>query len=340
MLMKKREMIFFPEHHDGFREALEGFRGKPVAVMGHLRPDGDCIGSVIAMTRMLNASDYGIDAIGINRDPTPVNLKSFVGDTPFYVGGEPSLNGHVPVSVDCADDKRMGNTLRGQFEKIVVNVDHHVSNTSFGEFNFISSDASATAEILAGLFLDLDLPIDPVTAQALYIGIATDTGQFRFASTTPQVFEICCQLCGRGADPAKAAFALYENESFAKLGLLQRFLASLQREFNGRVCVGELHLGDFKETGALAEDTEGLVDYARAIEGVDVGILVEERDDGVKASLRAKDPVYRVHEIARQFNGGGHACAAGLNVKRKSVPKFRRELMDALEQHLASIERS
>ena len=133
------------------------------------------------------------------------------------------------------------------------------------------------------------------------------------------------------------AYHIYEREPFGKLRLLQRFLSTLQMECGGRACIGVLPLGVFAETGTGAEDTEGLVDYARIIEGVDVGVLIEERDDGtVKASLRAKDPCYRVDLIAAQFNGGGHACAAGLSLK-KDIGNFRERLVAAIQRQLDSV---
>ena len=155
----------------------------------------------------------------------------------------------------------------------------------------------------------------PQTAQALYAGILTDTGQFRFNSTSRRCFLLAGELVARGAAPAEAGYELYERESVGKLQLLQRFLSSLRIECGGRVCIGRLPEALFAATGTGGEDTEGLVDYARSIEGVEIGVLIEERPGGaLKASLRAKDPACRVDLIAAQFHGGGHACAAGLNL--------------------------
>ena len=175
-----------------------------------------------------------------------------------------------------------------------------------------------------------------VSAQALYAGILTDTGQFRFNSTSRRCFQLAGELVERGASPATVGHELYERESPGRLRLLQRFLASLKQECGGRVCVGTLSDGLFEATGTSAEDTEGLVDYARSIEGVEIGVLIEERKDGCfKASLRAKDPVYRVDLVAAQFGGGGHACAAGLNVK--NLPEFYALLIAALSKRLSEI---
>ena len=182
------------------------------------------------------------------------------------------------------------------------------------------------------MLLDNGLPIDAATAQGLYVGILTDTGQFRFNSTSRRTFLLAAELLARGADPAEAGYELYERETAGKLQLLQRFLASLRFECGGRVCIGLLPDGVFADTGTTPEDTEGMVDYARAIDGVDIGVLIEERPDGIKASLRAKDPAYRLDLVAAQFNGGGHACAAGLNLKGETLGSFYPRLVAALAE--------
>ena len=326
---------FFPQQSAQFAAAVQSLQGHKVAVIGHLRPDGDCIGSIVALTRVLQ--QHGIDAIGINRDAVPANLKAFVGDTPLILADEFQPEGHVAVTVDCADKKRIGDRLLGLFPEVALNVDHHLSNKQYGQQNVIIATASATAEILAGFYMDLGYPIDAITAQALYVGIATDTGQFRFPSTTPETFEIARRLCEYGARPAVAAHELYECESFAKIKLLQHFLDSLKLEFDGRVCVGLIENGVYESTGATIDDSEGLVDYARSIAGVDIGVLIEDRNGALKGSLRAKNPFYRVDQVAKQFNGGGHACAAGLNVDNSSIGEFYPLLMQALDQHLAAL---
>src|SRR5690606_8529959 len=227
---------------------------------------------------------------------------------------------------------RIGAVLDKAFPEIYLNIDHHISNTAYARHNLIEGHASATGEVLGGIFLENGYSWDPVTAQALYVGIATDTGQFRFGSTTQMTFEICCHLMENGANPATAAMELYERESPAKLALLQRFLASFQYYCNGRVCIGILRQKDWDETKASKEDTEGLVDFARSIEGVEIGVLVEERDGLLKGSFRAKDPRHRVDLLARKFNGGGHACAAGFN-PGSDFATFLPQLIAELENH-------
>jgi phosphoesterase RecJ-like protein len=245
---------------------------------------------------------------------------------------------YAAVFVDCADHARAGNRLKLRFPKPVGNIDHHLSNIGYAETNLVDSGSAATCEILAGLFFDNDLPVDSQAAQGLYTGILTDTGQFRFTSTTRRTFLLAAELMARGAKPTEAGFELYERETTGKLRLLQHFLASLRVECEGRVCIGTLPNGIFESTGSSMEDTEGLVDYARCIDGVEIGVLIEERPDGsVKASLRSKDPAYRLDRIAAQFNGGGHACAAGLSLK-PAPADFQARLLAALCARIQAVD--
>jgi phosphoesterase RecJ-like protein len=326
--------MYFPDHAPAFRRLLDGLRGRPVAVLGHLRPDGDCIGSQVGLTRVLRA--LGADAVAVNHDVVPRLLADFVGDTPWRRAADytPAPN-TLAACVDCADHARLGPRLGQLFPRPFLMVDHHVSNLGFAEHNFVFPATAATAEVLAGLFFDTGLTPDPVAAQALYVGIATDTGQFRYASTTAQVFRLCGELMAAGADPGLAARLLYERESPGKLRLLQLFLTSLRRELDGRVAVGVLRDADFTATGASREETEGLVEYARAMDGVEVGVLIEERHGAVKGSLRAKDSGYALHRLAHRFGGGGHASAAGFNVN-EPFEAFYPVFLQTLRDHLAS----
>jgi phosphoesterase RecJ-like protein len=329
---------FYPELAAAFERLLAAVTGRKVAVVGHARPDGDCIGAQVALARLLRSR--GQEAICVNSDAVPRRLQFLVGDTPFFLTGK--LPGrpadYLAVFVDCADHARAGERLKAAFPAPTGNIDHHLSNGGYAEVNLVDSPSAATCEILAGLAFDFGFTVDAVTAQALYAGILTDTGQFRFASTSRRCFVLAGELVARGAAPAVAGRELYERESSGRMQLLQRFLGSLRMECGGRVCLGTLAAGVFEETGTTAEDTEGLVDYARSINGVDIGGLIEERPGGgVKASLRAKEAAYRVDLVAAEFGGGGHACAAGLNVKTPT-PDFQDRLIAALARRLAAVD--
>lgn len=326
---------FFPELRPAFTRLLDRVAGLPVAVCGHARPDGDCIGSQVALARVLAAR--GQDVVCVNADPVPRRLQYCTGGMEFRRTDDALREplARAAIFVDCADHARGGERLKAHFARPVGVIDHHLSNAGFGEVNLIERSSAATCEILAGLFLDAGLPIDAATARALYAGILTDTGQFRFQATTRRCFTLAGELVARGASPAEAGFELYERESPGKLRLLQRFLASLRLEAGGRLCVGVLPAGIYEETGSSVEDTEGLVDYARSIDGVEIGALVEWRPDGsVKASLRAKEPSMRVDLVAARFKGGGHACAAGLSVPTPPAD-FEARLLAAMAERLA-----
>lgn len=326
---------YFEKESAKFAEVVERLRGERVVVLGHRRPDGDCIGSQVAMTRALRAC--GVEAVAANVDAVPRTLQAFVGDTPFHAEGSLPEGEYLSVTVDCADHTRVGLSLYERFPQALLNVDHHVSNDLYAETNLVLDEACATAEILAGLFFDNGIEVDAVTAQALYLGICTDTGQFCYGGTTAQVFELCRRLCECGAVPAAAARELYEREKPGRVRLLQRFLASFRMEFGERVCVGSLTQACYDATGTRSEDAENFVDYARSIEGVDLGCLLEERNGQLKGSLRAKEPRYRVDRLAKLFSGGGHACAAGFNQER-SLEDFYPVLVQAVGEHLAKVD--
>jgi phosphoesterase RecJ-like protein len=329
---------FYPQLSAEFARLLAAIAGRKVAVVGHARPDGDCIGSQVALARVLLAR--GHDVICVNLDPVPRRLQ-FLAAGMTFVRTDDALklpDDRVAILVDCADHARPGERLKAKFPTPIAAIDHHLSNAGFATFNLVDSASAATCEILAGVFLDNALPVDAQTAQALFAGILTDTGQFRFNSTSRRCFVLAGELVARGARPAGAGFELYERESLGQLQLLQRFIASLRLEAGGRICIGFLPEGIFEETKTTAEDTEGLVDYARCIDGVDIGGLIEERPGGaVKASLRAKEPAFRVDLVAGRFNGGGHACAAGLNLKN-GAENFYARLVAAMTERLALVD--
>ena len=321
--------LLYPQLRDAFNALLAACAGRRVVVIGHARPDGDCIGSQVALARLLRSR--GVDAVCCNPDPVPRRLEFLVPADMSFVPLETALGeARSAIFVDCADRNRASPRFAEAFPRPLGNIDHHLSNPNYAEFNLVDTPSAATAEILAGLVQDAELTLDPVIAMGLYTGIATDTGQFRFAATTERTFRLSAALVAAGANPALMGLELYERETFGKLQLLQRFLASLETCADGRVCIGLLPEGVYEQTGTNTEDAEGLVDYARAIDGVEIGALVEVRKGAIKGSLRAKHADYRVDQLAAKFNGGGHACAAGLNVKGESLELFLPRLRAAL----------
>lgn len=319
-----------------FLNIVEELKNKKVAVIGHMRPDGDCIGSQVALVRGLKT--LGIDAVALNKSPVPIFLQGFVGDTLFIQENFSDYKDYVAITVDCSDLSRVGTDLEILFPKIKLNIDHHISNDNYAENNIVEAKAAATCEIIANLFLENKIPIDPITAQALYLGIATDTGQFCYGGTNAQVFSLCAKLVELGAKPSESANALYEQESLERIQLLKDFLGSLKIELMGKLCIGKITQKMFRTTGTTKEDTEGFVNYPRSIKGVEIAALIEEGADGtVKGSLRAKKEEVRVDLLAKQFNGGGHACAAGFSFE-EDIDQFCPRFIRVAKKHLEDIQ--
>ena len=232
---------FYPEFSEAFVRLLVAVRGRQVAVVGHSRPDGDCIGSQVALARVLEAS--GSRAVCVNSDPVPRRLEYLTPGVRFIRTDEALLLAPetAAVFVDCADHARAGERLMARFHSPAGVIDHHLSNGGFAAINIVDSASAASCEMLAGIFIDTGMPIDPATAAAL---LARGSSRTRGSSGTgPRRSDASCSpgSSSQGARrPPQAGYELFERESVGKLRLLENFLASLKMEFDGRVCIGTL----------------------------------------------------------------------------------------------------
>jgi phosphoesterase RecJ-like protein len=327
---------FFPEADASLPVWVRAMRGKRVAVLGHIRPDGDCIGSQVALTRIL--LQLGVKAVSCHADVIPSQLQGFVADTPLTGPDLDWESVDEVVVADCSSAERCGDLLVSHASKAAWCLDHHRSNAGFARHNWIEPDAAATAEMIAGLAFDQGWPIDAVTAQALYVGIATDTGQFRYEGTTSRVFAICARLVEAGAKVKDASHALYEQESEGRLRLLKAFLDTLTVSLDGQLAMGCITQSMLRQCNCTRSDTEGFVDYLRSIAGVRIAALLEEQPDGgSKGSLRSKWAKERVDLVAAYFGGGGHACAAGFSSEAAPV-QLACELEASISRHFLSLE--
>jgi phosphoesterase RecJ-like protein len=297
-----------------------------------MRPDGDCIGSQVALCRILLAA--GIDSLCVNRDRVPLNMVSYTQGLTFLTGDQYVPDGRVAVAVDCADASRIGPDLLDKFGgKLWGNIDHHASNPGYAQHNIVVKTAAATCHVLAYGALRQNLGCDPATAKALHLGIVTDTGRFSYASATAEVFALAAELIERGAKPAETNFLVFEHESRGKLELTKRFLNSIQFHEAGKICSGELTQADYTATGTTKEDKEGLVEFPRSVEGVEIAVLMEEGRDGVRGSLRGRDPRLRLDLLAGKLNGGGHVLAAGFNMLGCTLAKDRVRILGIVAEH-------
>lgn len=285
-------------------------------VVSHVQPDGDAISSTLAVGWLLRK--LGKTAVLINEGELPLRLSYLEGFESIlnYKLNPPERKFDAVIAVDCADYKRIGE-VTGSFapDASLLNIDHHPTNNAFGAVNVIRPDAAATVEILFDLIERAALPLDLSCATAIYTGLLTDTGGFRYSNTSPRVMEIASRLLAAGVSGNELADHLLEKMTMAKLKLLKVALNRLS--FTENLEVGWVYIGkdDLRETQAVPEDLEGIVNYALNVDGVEVGILFKEADDGtVKASLRSAGKA-NVAEIAQAFGGGGHVRAAGCRLE-------------------------
>lgn len=330
----------FAEESARFEALLKKLDGRRIAVLGHVRPDGDCIGAQLALCRILRAR--GIDAVCVNHHPVPYNLKSFVRDTPFFREEEFENDGRIAVSVDCGNLARLGKTLLAKAfpQGIFAAIDHHETNEFFAsEENIVIPSAAATCHILAAFCEDCGIAFDAPLAEALYVGIVTDTGQFQYSATTADVMALVADLVRAGASPSAISHELYEQEKFGKLELLQRYLATATLFADGQVALAWIPKDAFDATGTSREDAENFVNYLRSLAGVKIACQLEQSHTGVKGSLRASDDWARVDLLAQKLNGGGHIRAAGFNLDGADLDRDREKIIEVILAHLREREK-
>src|SRR4029079_11096057 len=259
-------------------------------VVTHENPDGDALGSLLAVTLALR--QLGKDAVMYLAGQTPLPREYAFMPLHELVRERPEDAGErVLLAVDCAKEDRIGDEAVLTLTQLVLNVDHHHDNTRFGNLNLIVADASSTGEVLRDVFAELGLELTPELAEPLYIALVTDTGRFQYANTTPKALRLAAELVEAGADIHAVFQEVYESVEFAKLKLLARALDRATVLEGGRIVVSHLVRTDFADVGAVEAYSEGIIDYLRAVEGSELAVLIREppRDDGPvrRISLRA-----------------------------------------------------
>jgi bifunctional oligoribonuclease and PAP phosphatase NrnA len=282
----------------------------------HENPDGDALGSLLAMHWILE--QLGKDSVMFmspDEFPLPWEYRDWTFDG--LVGAPPEdIDERTVVFLDCGNIDRMPVDFLQRDGVHIVNIDHHHDNTCFGTVNLVVPEASCTAEIVWQLARELGAVITPPIADALYVGLVTDTGRFMYENTGAEAHRMAADLIESGVEPHVVYRRLFEDLPFRRLQLLQRALASVERLDDGVVTVAHLTKEDYEETGALETDSEGIVDHMRAVEGTSVAVLArellsDERAGKHKVSLRATDGKVDVSRVARELGGGGHPQAAG-----------------------------
>ncbi|HEX4140577.1 MAG TPA: bifunctional oligoribonuclease/PAP phosphatase NrnA [Candidatus Methylacidiphilales bacterium] len=302
-------------------------------VVSHVRPDGDAYGSTLGLALALRA--LGKDVRVHNED----------GLSPLFtfLPGADGLRDHptapeadrLIIAVDCADQRRLGKTFDSWQRLPDVNIDHHVSNPGYARLNFIDADSPATAQVLCEIIAELKWPLTADIAANLYVGLMTDTGSFRYRQTTARTFEIAAKLVAAGADPTDLAEACYQSFRAERLLLVKEVLGGISFTGDKRIAWFTLTPEMYEGSGAIPEESEGLIEHLQAVKTVECAFLLEALPDGLtRASLRSRGTV-DVQKICQEFGGGGHRLAAGLRTKLPPA-ELEKKLIEKIEQQLSA----
>jgi phosphoesterase RecJ-like protein len=301
---------------NGFAEVGEVIANhNSFVIMSHVRPDGDAIGSQVALGFSLMA--MGKTVFLVNEDGVPESLEFLAGSEKVTTPPGEALDVEVAIALDTATKPRLGDgaLLAASKAKVWVNIDHHISNPKYGDINVIDSTSPATGQIIYNLIRALDLPLPAETRDAIYVAVSTDTGSFQYGSTTAETYEMGAALIRSGLDVGKINADTYDNHPFRRLELMRELLNTLEISADGKLANWELRDATRLNLNLQPDDSEGLIDLIRAVRGVRVAVFFEELEGGkIRVSMRSKDKGVNVCEVAMQFGGGGHALAAGIRM--------------------------
>jgi bifunctional oligoribonuclease and PAP phosphatase NrnA len=323
----------YPKIIDRILEIIRG--NKTFCIVGHVRPDGDCIGSQLGLALALR--NEGKKVVCWNEDSVPQKLK-FLDPDGLFQKAKRGRKFDCVISTDCASFERLGKVAKCVgHRKIFINIDHHESNTRYADINWISAREPSCGELIFRLLKVAHWPITKPIADNLFTAVSTDTGSFQYATTRPGTFHAAAELVTRGANLAKICDEVYQSYPLSRARLLKHVYSKFRLTANDRIAWFWLKKADFARTGAESDDSEGLVDHIRAIEPVVVACVFEEIEPELtRISLRSKSDKINVNEIVAQFGGGGHPAAAGaripgkpLSVQRKVIAAVKKALNNA-----------
>lgn len=305
-------------------------KAKSVLVVGHVNPDVDSLGSQLALYHALKKIGKKTDAMSQSR--VPKICRYLPGSKEIKTA---YLNGKVfdvVFTVDTPVLGRLGKDLAvvAKQSKNLINIDHHVSNVRFGTVNLVDETACASGEIVYELIQSLGIELDADIAKCLYASILTDTGSFRFQNTTALTHEMAAQMIQAGASSEEASKNIYGGFSLPRIRLLYQVLSTLETAFEGKAGFLVIERKFYAATRTKREDTEGLIEYARSVEGVMISVIFDEQEEGkcVKISFRSNSARYDVNALAGRFGGGGHTYAAGALIEGRLADVKKRVVLE------------
>ena len=292
----------------------------------HSRPDGDSIGSQLAMAYALRA--MGKEATVVNADPAPAPLMGFPGVPDIRIA--PSVEGEFDAAIimECGDLKRTG--VSGTERFFVINIDHHPGNSGYGQINWFDASAAACAEMVYDVVRGLGVPLTKEIATHVYLAILTDTGSFHYSSISPRTFDICRACVEAGVDPVLVARNVYDSNNMGRLKLFGAVLGAMQIDQTGRIAIVYVDHEMARAAGGTYEDTEGLVNLPLTVKEIEAVVFFkQEKGDEYRVSLRSKGEV-DIGVIAKAYGGGGHKNAAGCTITGP-IEELQKALVEKVE---------
>jgi bifunctional oligoribonuclease and PAP phosphatase NrnA len=296
------------ESLDRIREEI--LRRQRFLLTSHLKPDGDSIGSQMAMAYALRA--LGKDVRLVNCDPAQPGILLFPGVSEIEIASRADGEYDAVIVMECSELERTG--VSGLDPYFIINIDHHPGNALYGAVNWFDGSAAACGEMVFDVIRRLDVPLSREMATHLYVAILTDTGSFHHSSISPRTFDICRQLLEAGADPVAIARAVYDSNSVGRIRLFSAVLGSIDVDESGRLATIRMDREMARTTGGRYDDTEGLINVPLTVREIQAVVFFKEWEpDQYRVSLRSKGAI-DVGEVANRFGGGGHKNASGCTI--------------------------
>jgi phosphoesterase RecJ-like protein len=317
------------------QKILDGIRdSERLCVVGHVRPDGDCIGAQLGLTIALK--NQGKKVLCWNQDAMPKKL-AFLDPDHLLQKPEKGHEFDCVIATDCASFERLGTVAPCiANRKLFINIDHHESNTRYADVNWIAGRQPSTGELIFRLLRAANWAITPEIADCLFTAISTDTGSFQYPTTRPATYYVAGKLVDRGANLAKVCNEVYQSYPLSRVRLLRHVFNHFRLTHNDQIAYFWLKKADFARTGAEQDDAEGLIDHIRAIEPVVVACVFEEVEPELtRVSLRSKSDKVDVNAIAEFFGGGGHKAAAGARIGGRPMA-VQRQVIKVIKKALNS----
>jgi len=298
-------------------------------IVSHVRPDGDAIGSQLAMTLALRALGKSVRAVSRDKPPAPMLVFPAVAD--IEVADRVDDPGDAVIVMECGDLQRTG--IAGLERGFVINIDHHLGNTNYGALNWFDVSAAACGEMVFEIIRALGVPLTADIATHIYVAILTDTGSFHYSNITPRTFDICRQCVEAGVSPPAVARSIFDSNNLGRLKLFGAVLSRMQLDATGRIATVYVDHDLAAECGGTYDDTEGLINLPLTVKEILAVVFFKENGpDDWRISMRSKGDV-DVNAIAKEFDGGGHKNASGCSAQgsREVLTElFNRKLTQAI----------